>query len=49
MQQLTGRYVTSDDIKHTGGYEQRIHDMSIDGWLGQEWLAKYVDWHQTAL
>ncbi|ORY25249.1 Metallo-dependent phosphatase-like protein [Naematelia encephala] len=34
-------YVTQDDIKHTGGTQQRMRDLSIDGWLGQEWLANY--------
>jgi 3',5'-cyclic AMP phosphodiesterase CpdA len=34
------RYVTQDDIQHTGGSEQRFLDMSTEGWLGKEWLAK---------
>lgn len=34
------RYVTPDEIKYNGGTEQRMRDMSADGWLGKEWLAK---------
>lgn len=36
------RYVTQADIKHFGSTEQRMHDLSGEGWLGKEWLAKYV-------
>lgn len=35
------RYVTPLDIKQFGGSQQRREAMSIDGWLGQEWLANY--------
>lgn len=34
------RYVTQADIEHFGSTEQRLKDMSSEGWLGQEWLAK---------
>lgn len=36
-------YVTKDDIDQFGSTEERLHDLSSDGWLGQEWLAKSVD------
>lgn len=34
------RYVTHDEIRHNGGTQQRMKDLSDDGWLGKEWLAK---------
>ena len=34
------RYVTSEDIKRFGSIEERRQSLSVDGWLGQEWLAK---------
>lgn len=34
------RYVTQDEIKYNGGTTQRMADMSDEGWLGREWLAK---------
>lgn len=34
------RYVTQPDIQRFGSTEQRQHDLSSQGWLGQEWLAK---------
>ena len=37
-----GRYVSQEDIKQFGSLEKRQQDLSEDGWLGQEWLAKYV-------
>ena len=37
------RYVTQPDIKRFGSVEQRQQDLSNEGWLGQEWLAKWVD------
>jgi len=36
------RYVTQPDIRRFGSVEQRQRDLSNQGWLGQEWLAKYV-------
>lgn len=36
------RYVTKPDIESFGSLEKRQEDMSDQGWLGQEWLAKYV-------
>ncbi|CAK9786716.1 Metallo-dependent phosphatase [Cutaneotrichosporon oleaginosum] len=36
------RYVSKADIAHWGGPKQRLHDLSLDGWLGQEWLANYT-------
>lgn len=35
------RYVTSEDIKRFGSIEERRQSLSVDGWLGQEWLANY--------
>jgi len=32
--------VTKEDIKHFGSTDKRQHDMSVDGWLGREWMAK---------
>ncbi|ORX36411.1 Metallo-dependent phosphatase-like protein [Kockovaella imperatae] len=43
------RYVTDEDIKHCGSTAQRQKDMSIDGWLGQEWLANYSSTALVAL
>jgi len=34
------RYVTQADIKRFGSSEKRQMDLSSEGWLGQEWLAK---------
>jgi len=34
------RYVTKDDIRTFGTPADRQKAMSVDGWLGQEWLAK---------
>lgn len=34
------RYVTSADIKRFGSTTKRQQDLSSEGWLGQEWLAK---------
>lgn len=34
------RYVTSADIKRFGSSTKRQQDLSSEGWLGQEWLAK---------
>jgi hypothetical protein len=34
--------VTKEDIAHFGGTTQRQIDLSTGGWLGSEWLAKYV-------
>lgn len=36
------RYVSQPDIKHWGGLDKRRNDMSVSGWLGQEWLANYT-------
>ena len=36
------RYVTEGDIKHFGSVKARQEALSVDGWLGQEWLAKCV-------
>lgn len=36
------RYVSQPDMKHWGGSAQRRQDMSVDGWLGREWLANYT-------
>jgi hypothetical protein len=35
-----GRYVTKDDIRTFGTIADRQKALSVDGWLGQEWLAK---------
>ena len=37
------RYVTKPDINRFGSTALRQREMSVDGWLGQEWLAKCVD------
>lgn len=42
---LSIRYVTKGDIARFGGTKSRQHALSTEGWLGQEWLAKYVDFH----
>lgn len=42
---LSIRYVTKGDIARFGGTKSRQHALSAEGWLGQEWLAKYVDFH----
>lgn len=34
------RYVSQADIKHFGSSAKRQEIMSINGWLGQEWIAK---------
>lgn len=34
------RYVTEADIRRFGSTEKRQKDLSTEGWLGQEWLAK---------
>jgi hypothetical protein len=36
------RYVTKPDIETFGSLEKRQDAISDQGWLGQEWLAKYV-------
>lgn len=43
------RYVSDADIKHWGGVEKRQHDMSLDGWLGKEWMANYTVTQRVAL
>lgn len=43
---LSIRYVTKSDIARFGGTKARQHALSAEGWLGQEWLAKYVDFHR---
>lgn len=35
------RYVTQEDIKHFGSVKARQEALSVNGWLGQEWLANY--------
>jgi hypothetical protein len=39
------RYVTKDDIRTFGTIVDRQKALSVDGWLGQEWLAKWVLGH----
>ena len=37
------RYVTPGDLHSFGGPAKRRHAMSVDGWVGQEWL----DWYNV--
>lgn len=36
------RYVTKGDIERFGSSAKRQDDLSTEGWLGREWLAKWV-------
>ncbi|WFD28502.1 hypothetical protein MNAN1_003513 [Malassezia nana] len=36
------RYVTPGDMASFGGAKARRHAMSMDGWLGREWLTNYA-------
>jgi hypothetical protein len=38
-----GRYVTQEDIDTYGSIEERQFMISNKGWLGKEWLAKWVE------
>lgn len=35
------RYVTPGDVQSFGGVTERRHAMSINGWIGQDWINNY--------
>lgn len=43
------RYVTQGDVNSFGGVDGRKHAISVDGWVGQEWMEHYDVSHSLPL